>query len=95
MNRHSQEVQGAWLVDFIDHVLKKGLTRVEPTVEAEEGWGELAQGLFSASLMGQYSKNFTADGQVERTPAYLGGLATFIQKYSQVAEGGYEGFVLV
>ena len=45
--------------------------------------------------MGQYSKTYTSDGQVDRAPAYVGGLATFIQKYSHVAEGGYEGFVLV
>ena len=64
-------------------------------MEAEEEWGELAQGIFSATLMGQYSKNFTSDGQVDQATAYMGGLATFIQKYSQVAEGGYEGFVLV
>ena len=76
-------------------MLKKGFTRIEPTVEAEEEWNELTQGIFSASLMGQHSKNFTSDGQVERTTAYYGGLRTFIQKYSQVAEGGYEGFVLV
>ena len=75
------------MVDFIDHAVKKGVTRIEPTMEAEQGWSEHAQGIFSASLMGQFSKNLTS--------AYLGGLATFIQKYSQVAEGGYEGFVLV
>jgi len=51
--------------------------------------------MFAASLMGQYSKNFTSDGEVERPPVYMGGLGTYMEKCEQVVEAGYEGFVVV
>lgn len=70
---------------------KNGLTRIEPTREAEEGWRELTQELYSMGVGGQESKSTT--GKLGESRNFAGGLLLYSQKCRESAENGYKGFV--
>ncbi|KAF8235568.1 FAD/NAD(P)-binding domain-containing protein [Tricholoma matsutake] len=85
------EFQGAWIVECLQHMRKNGLTRIEPTREAEEGWRELTQELYSMGVGGQESKSTT--GKLGESRNFAGGLLLYSQKCRESAENGYKGFV--
>lgn len=70
------------------------LTRIEPTLEAEEGWNKLVQEKFSALLWGQCTKALTPDREVAQAPLFAGGVAEYNRICQESANSGYAGFVL-
>jgi hypothetical protein len=71
---------------------KNGLSRIEPTRDAEEGWRKLTQDVFSMLLAGQVSRSM--DGKLAESKHFMGGIPMYGQLCQQSAENGYTGFVL-
>lgn len=71
---------------------ENGFTCIEPTSEAEVGWRQLIQQIYSMLLAGQESKSESADGKLGEARNFLGGIPMYIQKCQESVENAYKGF---
>ena len=89
-----------WTTDLLVHLRDRGVTRIENTVEAEEGWVEHIRELYDPLLMTKTKSWFTGfntnlEGRdTIRYVAYNGGQPRYRRRLAAVAAEGYEGFVL-
>ncbi|MDP1749869.1 MAG: cyclohexanone monooxygenase, partial [Reyranella sp.] len=91
-------------VDFVTTLLadmrKKGLARIEATLQAEEEWTAHVHDTGSRLLAMQVDSwmtgvNKNVPGRLKRTfMAYAGGAPKYRQKCEEIAANGYEGFRL-
>ncbi len=89
--------QTEWINDCIGHVLRKGATVIEPTAEAEDAWVAHHEETAGATLIAKTNSWYLGSnvpGKPRRVLSYTGGVGTYRQKCSEVAEKGYEGFVM-
>ncbi|MBO6564705.1 MAG: NAD(P)/FAD-dependent oxidoreductase [Pseudomonadales bacterium] len=87
-----------WASDFIEHLFKEGVTRVEAKQSAEDAWVEHVKSFYDMSLVSNTQSWFTGynsnvDGHDKlRYMIYLGGSPTYREKLADVASSGYKGF---
>ncbi|KAF8236663.1 cyclohexanone monooxygenase [Tricholoma matsutake] len=84
------ELQGAWIVECLEHMKQNQLTRIEPTQDAEDRWGAFVHGKFTEFFW----SNQSGDGELEEPRHFTGGVPAYHQKCQESAEKGYKGFVL-
>ncbi|KAL0061820.1 hypothetical protein AAF712_011338 [Marasmius tenuissimus] len=91
------EIQGDWVTACIKHMMDKGLTRIEATREAEEGWRKMV--LHNSSLgLFHKAKSWYNGSNIPGKPVeqlnFVGGIPLYDTLCRDKAEKGYEGFVL-
>ncbi|MFI5801070.1 flavin-containing monooxygenase [Streptomyces sp. NPDC051677] len=91
----SAEYQGEIVVELLDHVREKGLSRFESTREAEEAWTAHVNELFKGSLFTK-ARSWYWGANVPGKPAqmlnYSGGVPAYFSKWDEVKAAGYDGF---
>jgi cyclohexanone monooxygenase len=91
------ELQGEWVVECLDYMRRKGISRFESTTAADDAWARHVDDLVGASLFPRAESWYMGaniPGKKRQFLAYPGGVPTFLQKCNESAERGYEGFVL-
>ena len=85
-----------WITECIDHMRANGITRIEPTDEAVEGWVAHVNEAADATLLPQVGHSWYLGANVPGKPRvfmpYAGGMVVYREKCDQIAEAGYEGF---
>jgi cation diffusion facilitator CzcD-associated flavoprotein CzcO len=85
-----------WITDCIDHMRKRGLSKVEPSEQAVETWLERVQAAANATLLPKAKHSWYLGANVPGKPRifmpYAGGMAHYRRICEQVVESGYEGF---
>jgi cation diffusion facilitator CzcD-associated flavoprotein CzcO len=87
-----------WISDCIEHLRKNNLTTIEATTEAEDQWTAHVAEVANTTLMpGTNSWYLGANipGKARVFMPYIGGVGLYRQKCNEIAEQGYEGFVLI
>jgi cation diffusion facilitator CzcD-associated flavoprotein CzcO len=87
-----------WLTDLIADMRAKGLTRVEPTAQAEVAWTEHVDETARATLFPTVNSWFMGvnpniPGRKKKFMLYAGGFPLYRKTCADVAAKGYEGFV--
>jgi cyclohexanone monooxygenase len=86
-----------WIADTLKYLRDRRLTRIEPTVQAEDEWvahvGELAGRTLRYTCSSWYLGANIA-GKPRVFMPYIGGYPRYVQKCSEVAAHAYEGFAL-
>ena len=91
------EVQGDWVVELISHLAQRGITRIEATAEAEQGWRDKVHGIASMTLFPRADSWYMGaniPGKPREMLNWPGGLQQYMAECRLVAEGGYRGFAL-
>lgn len=91
------EAQGEWIVGFIDHLQKNGITRIEAKSEAEKQWGEMIEQITSESLFGKAQSWYMGaniPGKKVQMLMYPGGLPNYLNEVNTSAANGYPEFAL-
>ncbi len=88
-----------WVTEFLGHLGRHGLERVEPTAEAMAAWGEHVVTSGERMLFTKVNSWFTGVntnlGRTERTfLLYAAGFPTYTEQAEEIAANGYDGFVL-
>ncbi|MGE3847308.1 MAG: flavin-containing monooxygenase [Gammaproteobacteria bacterium] len=88
-----------WLTDLIADMRAKGLSRVEPTTQAEVAWTEHVDETARATLFPTVNSWFMGvnpniPGRKKKFMLYAGGFPKYRQTCADIAAKGYEGFVL-
>jgi len=87
-----------WISDCIEHLRKNNRTTIEATTEAEDQWTAHVAEVANTTLMpGTNSWYLGANipGKARVFMPYIGGVGRYRQKCNEIAEQGYEGFVLI
>jgi cyclohexanone monooxygenase len=93
----SIETQVEWISDLIKDVNAKGFKTVEPTVEAETGWGKTCNEIANMTLFPKAeSWIFGANipGKPRTVMFYMAGIGAYRQQLAEVRSQGYKGFQL-
>ena len=87
-----------WITECIDHMRANGITRIEPTEEAVEGWVAHVNDAANATLLPQVGHSWYLGANVPGKPRvfmpYAGGMVVYREKCDAIAEACYEGFAL-
>ena len=86
-----------WIADCIEHLRKQDRASIEPTVEAEQAWGEHVNEVGNQTLFplaDSWYLGANVPGKPRVILPYLGGFRAYSQKCQEVAAKGYEGFAL-
>lgn len=91
------EVQGDWVVELLTYLRDQGVTRIEPTEEAEETWRGQVQALASMSLFPRADSWYMGaniPGKPREMLNWPGGLQMYLMACRSSAADGYTGFTL-
>jgi cation diffusion facilitator CzcD-associated flavoprotein CzcO len=86
-----------WITDAIAHLRGNGLTTMEATVEAEDGWVAHVEEVGNATLYPQADSWYMGSnvpGKPRVFMAYIGGVGPYRELCTQIAADGYRGFAL-
>ncbi len=86
-----------WVADCIDYMRGRGLDRIEPTVEAEDGWVEHVNAVGDSTLYPKANSWYVGaniPGKPRVFTPYVGGVGRYRETCDAVAANGYGGFVL-
>jgi cation diffusion facilitator CzcD-associated flavoprotein CzcO len=89
-----------WVTEFLRYLGERGLTRVEPTEEAMDAWGEHVVTSGERMLFTKVNSWFTGinsnlEGHnTRRFLLYAAGLPTYREKADEITANDYDGFVL-
>ena len=86
-----------WLGDLVHHVVAAGVSTVEATRAAEDDWVEHVNEIANATLYVQANSWYlgaNVPGKPRVFMPYPGGLRAYRRRCTDVAAGGYDGFVL-
>ncbi|KAE9392198.1 cyclohexanone monooxygenase [Gymnopus androsaceus JB14] len=91
------ETEGEWIISCIKSLRENNMTRIEATREAEINWrqqvmDEAAARLFSTAKSWYMGANIP--GKAVEILMYTGGAAKYTRICNEVAEKGYEGFII-
>ena len=81
----------------IQHMMAKGLTRIQATREAEQGWRDMVMHHSSLALFHKAKSWYTGSnipGKPVEQLNFSGGIPLYDTLCRDKAEKGYEGFVL-
>jgi cation diffusion facilitator CzcD-associated flavoprotein CzcO/acetyl esterase/lipase len=89
-------------VDFtaglLTHAREANVITIEPTPEAEHGWGELCTGILNLTLMPKAEKAWWLGGNIAGKPRgaymFVGGAPLYRAIQADIAGHGYAGFAL-
>jgi cation diffusion facilitator CzcD-associated flavoprotein CzcO len=93
----SAEMQGEFIVECLCHLRDQGLSRIEPTVEAEQAWRQECLDLVAPTLLPQANSWYmgaNVPGKPREILFYTGGAPLYIEKLKASAAAGYSGYVL-
>ena len=86
-----------WIADCIAHLRAHGIATIEPTVAEEDAWVDHVRAVGDASLYPR-AKSWYMGANIPGKPRvllpYVGGVGTYRARCDDVAERGYEGFIL-
>ena len=86
-----------WIADTLRFLRERGLSRIEPSQQAEEDWvghvGELA-GRTLRYTCGSWYLGVNIPGKPRVFMPYIGGFPRYVEKCNEVAGNGYAGFLL-
>jgi cyclohexanone monooxygenase len=86
-----------WIADCVKYMKKKGATKIEASVDAQEAWvshvNEVANGTMMP-LANSWYVGANVHGKPRIFMPYLGGAAAYRDKIESVARNDYEGFGL-
>ena len=92
------EQHAEWISDCIAHMRANGLDRIEPRPEAVVDWVRQVNEAAAATLLPMATHSWYLGANVPGKPRvfmpYAGGMARYRKICADVAEQGYEGFVL-
>jgi cation diffusion facilitator CzcD-associated flavoprotein CzcO len=86
-----------WITDCIAHMQAAGYTLIEPTAEAEAGWGQHVAEVGAMSLFPRADSWYmgaNVPGKARVFLPYLGGVGTYRELCDGVVAAGYQGFTL-
>jgi cyclohexanone monooxygenase len=86
-----------WVMDCINYMETNGFSRIEAEKDAEEKWFEVVQDLANSMLYGRANSWYNGaniPGKPRVFTIYMGGVGRYRKISGDVAEKGYEGFVL-
>jgi cation diffusion facilitator CzcD-associated flavoprotein CzcO len=87
-----------WITDLIAHMRAHGIERAEATPEATDRWVAHVSEAANATLLPQAESSWYLGANVPGKPRvfmpYAGGMARYAQICRDIAQAGYEGFVL-
>jgi cyclohexanone monooxygenase len=89
------EVQGDWVIKFIEDMDAKGVIRVEADADATEVWREGTKNIIDQTLFplaNSWYMGANIPGKPREILAYPGGLPSYVEQVTAVAEAGYSGF---
>ncbi|MHA6794328.1 flavin-containing monooxygenase [Pseudonocardia bannensis] len=90
------ELQGDEIIDLLVHLREQGVTRIETTPAADTAWREHVAELVAPSLFvkaDSWYMGANIPGKPREMLNYPGGLPTYLQKWQECKDAGYEGFV--
>jgi cation diffusion facilitator CzcD-associated flavoprotein CzcO len=90
------EFQVDWITDCMSHMRGRGLTRVEASADAEEGWVRHVNGTVEGTLMANansWSFGSNVPGKKRAFLGYAGGIAQYRTLCADAAKDGFRGFV--
>jgi cyclohexanone monooxygenase len=86
-----------WIADCLDTMRQRGMTRIEPTPDAERDWvqhvNDVADGTLYP-LANSWYVGANIPGKPRVFMPYVGGFAGYKKKCDAVAANGYEGFTM-
>jgi cyclohexanone monooxygenase len=86
-----------WLTDCIAHLSARGLSRIEPTPEAQDNWVAHVNEVAHRTLY-PHANSWYMGANVPGKPRvfmpYIGGVGVYRQTCADIAANGYEGFRL-
>ena len=77
------ELQGDWVIDCIEFMVKNNLTRIEARQDAQDGWTDHLDELFHKSLFPQAESWYNGaniPGKPRQILGYPGGFSTYLEK---------------
>ena len=86
-----------WVARCIGHMGERGLTRIEPKVEAEDEWIGHVNDVASKTLRSTCSSWYIGaniPGKPQVFMPYIGGYPAYVQRCEEIAANGFEGFEL-
>lgn len=89
-----------WTTALLRYLRAHGYTRIDTTEEAEQAWRDHVLAMYDKLLLGKVKSWFTGfntniEGRDTMRPvAYNGGAPRYRKRLAEVADAGYEGFVL-
>jgi cyclohexanone monooxygenase len=91
------ETQVEWITALIKKAVDDGMSRVEATSSAEQGWTSACDQIAEHSLFSKvdsFINGGNIPGKKKRLLFYVAGLAAYRKRLAEVADAGYDGFVL-
>ena len=86
-----------WIVDCVEYLRDRNIAEIEPTLEAENEWVTHNNEVASDHIRNSCSSWYVG-GNIEGKPRvfmpYVGGFPNYVEKCRNIADKGYEGFVL-
>jgi cyclohexanone monooxygenase len=86
-----------WIVDCVEYLRDRNIAEIEPTLEAENEWVTHNNEVASDHIRNSCSSWYIG-GNIEGKPRlfmpYVGGFPNYVEKCRNIADKGYEGFVL-
>lgn len=93
----SIEQHQEWITDFIDYMRKHDIEVAEADADAEQAWGAHVNEL-AESTMYMLADSWYLGANIPGKPRvfmpYVGGIGAYRKKCNEIAENGYEGFIL-
>lgn len=93
----SIEQHDEWLDRLIAHMESETIAAIDPSGEAQEEWTTHVNALAAQTLFAKGPSWYTGSnipGKPRMFLPYVGGMAAYRSKCDDVAEAGYEGFIL-
>lgn len=91
------EVQGDFIVETLEYLRDRGLTRIEPTRESEEAWRTLCHELAEPTLFPRADSWYMAaniPGKTREMLMYPGGVPAYVEILRTCAAKDYDGYTL-
>jgi cyclohexanone monooxygenase len=86
-----------WVSDLLAHMQARGLTRVEPTAEAQDAWVAHVNEVAHRTLYPQANSWYmgaNVPGKPQLFMPYVGGVGSYRERCDAIAAEGYPGFAL-
>jgi cyclohexanone monooxygenase len=93
----SAEYQGELIVEMLKFMRDKGLTRIEAVPAAQEAWATLIADFWASSLFPKaesWYQGANVPGKHVESLNFPMGLPTYVQKFRECVDNGYEGFTM-
>jgi cyclohexanone monooxygenase len=86
-----------WIADCLQHLRRRGMAQIEPTLDAEDEWIAHVNEVAGSNLRSTCSSWYVGanvPGKPRVFMPYIGGFPAYVQKCGEVVAAGYRGFAL-